>query len=259
MKVYIMTDLEGVSGVCTDEYMDRSLPYYQDSRRYLMGDVNAAIAGAFDGGATEVWVRDGHGAGGGNNFITELLDPRAEAEKTYFSDWFGTLDETFDVTFFVGAHAMAGTQNAFLDHTQSSRAIFEFSVNGREMGEQGQWALGCGKYDIPLVLVTGDEAAVAEANAFFPGCQTVAVKQAVCRNRARIYPVAKAQEQIRAAAAEAMRNADKVAPFKLDPPYVCEQVYFRTDMADGGESRGYERIGPRTCRKTIDDPRKCPM
>ncbi len=252
MKVYIMTDLEGVSGVCSDEYMDRSLPYYQDARRYLMGDLNAAVAGAFDGGAAEVWVRDGHF--NGNNFITDMLDPRAEHEKTFFAGWSGTLDETFDVSFFIGAHAMAGTRNAFLDHTQSSKSIFKFSINGRTMGELGQWGVGCGGYDIPVALVTGDEAAIIEANEFFPGCQTVAVKQAVCRNRARIYPVAKVQEQIRLAAAEAVRNADKVAPLKVDPPYVCEQTYYRTDIADTAEARGYERIGPRTCRKTVEKP-----
>jgi D-amino peptidase len=250
MKVYIMTDLEGVSGAACDQFMDRSLPWYRDACRFLMGDVNAAIAGAFDGGATEVWARDGHGTG--HNFIMDLLDPRAIHEQRYFGGWYGSLDESFDAAFFVGAHAMAGTQTAFLDHTQSSRAIFEFKVNGRPMGEQGQWGLGCGHFDIPVVLVTGDEAACAEAREFFPGCQTVAVKRAVCRNRASCYPVEKAQQQIRAAAAAALKNVAAVKPMKVDAPIVCEQTYYRTDMADGAERGGKERIGPRTVRKTVE-------
>ena len=157
MKIFIITDLEGISGIGThQQVMDTDL----ETRKLLMQDTNAAIRGAFDGGATEVYVEDGHGGGG--NFIMELLDPRAiyadEVEcKT------NAHQKSADAIMMIGAHAMAGTQNAFLDHTQSSIAWHDFTINGRKHGEVGQAAIFAGAFGIPMIMVSGDLAACAEA------------------------------------------------------------------------------------------------
>ena len=79
MKIYIITDMEGVSGICSDQQVQRDQAAYAEGQRLLIGDINAAVAGAFDGGATEVVVNDGHG--GGFNLILEQMDPRARYER----------------------------------------------------------------------------------------------------------------------------------------------------------------------------------
>lgn len=257
MKIYIMTDMEGLSGVADAEYMKRDGPYFRDACRYLMGDLNAAIAGAFDGGATEVYPRDGHHRG--NNFILDELDSRA-VHEVCVGNWYGRLDKTFAASFFIGAHAMSGARGAFMCHTQCPDRIFEFRVNGRAMGELGQWALGCGHYGVPLALVVGDEAACQEAQAFFPGVETVAVKQALGWSRAQCYPIAEVRAKIRAAAARAVCNLHKMKPFVLRKPLVCEQVYTRPEWADAAEiAAGYKRVDGRTCRKAARNQLDCVM
>lgn len=107
-KIYIMTDMEGISGVREPSQCDRNHLAWQSARRLLVGDVNAAISGAMDGGADEVLVSDGHG--GGFNFLLEEMDPRATYERPNGArDYLPGLDETFSGVFQIGAHAMAGT------------------------------------------------------------------------------------------------------------------------------------------------------
>jgi D-amino peptidase len=240
-----MTDLEGVSGVGHAEYMDKSKPFYQDARRYLMSDVNAAVAGAFDGGAKNVLVRDAHSSG--NNFIMDLLDSRA-APVVPKRSWFDGL-ENADASFFVGAHSMAGTYG-FLSHTQDSTRVFSYKVNGKPLGEIGQWALGCGHFGVPLLLVTGDEHACAEARALLPGIGTVAVKKAVGRNAAECLPVSACAEKIRLGAAAALKKPFAVKPLRVKKPLLCEQVYMRVDYADAA-AKNVERVDPCTCCKKV--------
>ncbi len=118
MKIYIHTDLEGISGIDSIDIMSREHERHRGARENLMLDVNAAVDGAIAGGADHVTVLDSHGGGG--NFILDMLDKRAENDTKPNKKWWGILDESYDATFFIGAHAMAGTMNGFLDHTQSS-------------------------------------------------------------------------------------------------------------------------------------------
>jgi len=249
MKVYIMTDMEGISGISHIDYIDPNGPFHQEARRYLMGDVNAAIAGCFDAGATEVVVRDGHFKG--VNFIMELLDPRAKHDMSTGA-WTGILDETFDATLIIGQHAMAGTLNGFLDHTMSSKSWWQYSINGKPYGELGMWATIAGHYDVPLVFVSGDEAACAEARELIPNIETVAVKRGVGRNRAECKPVLQAQKEIREGVARALKKIDQIKPHKITLPATVELIWYRSDMADDCV-RGhpdYQRVDARTVRKT---------
>jgi D-amino peptidase len=249
MKVYMMTDIEGVSGVRTIEEAQTGSAKYEAARKFLCSDVNAAVAGAFDGGATEVIVRDGHG--GGFNFLLELMDTRAWYTGPGSPVWCPGLDETVNAAFFIGAHAMAGTPSAFLEHTQSSASWLCYSVNGRAMGEQGQFGAICGSYGVPVVLVSGDEAACKEAADFFPGAETVAVKKAINRNSALCLHPEKAAELIRAAAQRAVKNAGHVKPFTVKFPAEVTLEYQRTDHADSTAAvRGVTRLNARTVKWT---------
>jgi len=248
-----MTDLEGVSCVGdTDDYYkmltDKTDAGYQFAVERLMLDLNAAVGGAFDGGAQRVLVIDGHGSG--VNFIKEKLDSRAE--QVSFTAEF--MKQT-NACMVVGLHAMAGTLNGYLDHTQSSMSWYNYYVNGRKHGEFGQWALFAGAFNIPVVMAAGDEAASAEARAFVPEIVTAVVKQGIGRHRARLVDSDEALRRIREAAKEGVQNVSRVKPYTLTYPLDIKLEFYRSDMADAAASRpGVERLDARTVRKVLPHP-----
>jgi len=228
MKIYMMTDLEGVSGVVEFE------PRQEDTidgnrrravmRRLLTGEVNAAIEGLFAGGATEVIVNDGHG--GGYTIDFESIDPRVTVIHGWKRPfWLPLLDGTCDATVLVGAHPKAGTPAGVLYHTQST-VIKRTTVNGVEIGEMGQQALIAGHYDVPMIFVSGDEAACREIRHLIPGIETVAVKKGLSRFCAVSIPPERAREMIRDGAQRAMKKINDIKPFKLQPPLVWrDEIY----------------------------------
>lgn len=255
MKIYIVTDMEGISGISREEQVNPASPHYGPARKLLCADVNAAIEGAFDGGATEVVVCDGHG--GGFNLILEEMDPRAKYERPGNAfNLLPSLDESFAGAFCVGYHAMAGTLNGFLDHTQSSASWLNYYLNGRRSGELAQVGAIVGTYELPMLLVTGDQAACDEAREFFGDIETVSVKQGIGRQNATCIHPEKARELIREGAKKAMGLAGKIPPFKLETPLTIRLEYYRSDMADATGSRpGTRRIDARTIERTVDDVR----
>ena len=252
-KIYIHTDLEGISGIDKGEMVkagDLNSDYVIER---LMTDVNAAIDGAFLGGADHVTVLDSHGGGG--NFDLTLLDKRAEADTKPNKKWWGILDSSYYGSFFIGAHAMAGTMHGFLDHTQSSATVYNYYVNGRKMGELGQWAMVCGHYNVPLIMMSGDTAAVSEAAQFFSGIETVAVKTGLSRTLARLVNNDEAVEKIRQAAKTAVEKSERPKPFKPLLPMEVKIEYLRADYCDYTEfisDFNIERLDARTARMISD-------
>lgn len=247
MKIYIHTDLEGISGINTMEMVSSGDPRHREAVENLMADLNAAVDGAFAGGAEHVTVLDSHGGGG--NFILDLLDERAENDIKPNKKWWGILDDSYDATFFIGAHAMAGTMNAFLDHTQSSRSWYNYYVNGRKVGELGQWAMVAGAFGVPMAMVSGDEAACVEARQFFNLVETAIVKRGLGRNRAELVEVGEARSRIREAAQRAISIIKDARPFVPTMPMEIILEFTRADYCDSAAARGAERIDARTVRK----------
>jgi len=255
MKIYIITDMEGISGICNEAQVKRDLPQYAEGQRLLAADVNAAIGGAFEGGATEVLVNDGHGDG--FNLLLAQMDARATYERPNSGgDFMPGLDDSFDGLFCVGYHAMAGTLNGFLDHTQSSASWFNYGVNGRRTGELGQCGLWAGSYGVPVLLVTGDRAACDEAHDFFGDIERVAVKQGIGRQYARCTHPEAARTSIRAAANRALNLVGKTRPYLVESPLTLRLEFYRSDMADAVALRpGTRRIDARTVERVVDNPR----
>lgn len=251
MKIYIGTDMEGVSGIHRVEYVERGSDRYEEGRRLLTGDVNAAVEGALAAGAKEIHVCDGHG--GGDHFLIEKIHPAAIVDHATGGRWWGELDESFDGLFWVGGHAMAGTPNAFLDHTQSSTSWYNYYLNGRKCGEIGQFACIAGHFGVPMLLVAGDRACCAEAADFFPGVTTVEVKYARARNTAVVMAPERAQQLIREGARKAIGLIGTVKPFVIEPPIEVKLELYRADYADGfAAHRGTERVDARCVRKVVD-------
>jgi D-amino peptidase len=218
VKVYIGTDLEGISGVTTfDQTRNSDGPLYQSARHLLMADINAAVQGCLDGGASYVCVMDGHGRP--LNVIPEEMHPGADFICGHGSEPTAELDATFACGMLVGYHAMAHTPEGVLCHTQSSRSDSRYWYNDREFGEIGQEAMVFGHFDIPIVLVTGDEAACREAREFLgENVVTVSVKKGHGRESCLMVPPARAHDLIRAGAKEAMSRVQLCRPFKMQLP-----------------------------------------
>jgi D-amino peptidase len=247
-KIYIHTDMEGCSGIGRGEMVDRDCIDFDYCVTRLMADVNAAVDGAILGGADHVSVLDSHG--GGNNFDLSLLDPRAEFDPKDNKKWWGMLDESYWGCFFIGAHAMAGTLHGFLDHTQDSLRIYNYSVNGRKFGELGQWAMVSGHFNVPMIMVSGDQCAANEAAQFFSGVETAVVKIGFSRMRAKLAPLPEAEDRIRRAAKKAVQIIERPPPFKPILPMEIKFDFTRADYCDGAVHNGsLERTDARSARK----------
>jgi D-amino peptidase len=177
LKIYIMTDMEGCAGILNhDDWVLPSGHFYDKGREILTGEVNAAIEGFLEGGADEILVVDGHGAGGINPLT---LHPAARlaagGPKPTFPFY---LDADFDGAACVGQHAKAGTPRSHITHTEWFSWI-DLTVNGRSIGEYGTIALCAMELKVPFFFAAGEEAFCREAKALTPGVETVSVKQGV--------------------------------------------------------------------------------
>jgi D-amino peptidase len=251
MNILIITDLEGISGIDSVEMVsDVGTPKHRFACERLMLDLNAAVEGAIDGGADNVYVVDGHGGGG--NFISEMLHPKAIQLKSALRNE-KMKNNKINAIMVIGAHAMAGTINGFYDHTQDSRAWYNYTVNGRKCGELAQTAIFAGAFDIPLIMVSGDEAACVEAKAFVSGVECALVKYGIGRNKARLVDLDKSLEEIKNSARNSMKLIDSIKPFKPLLPLNIELTLYRTDMCDKivEKCANCERIDARTVRKTV--------
>src|SRR5688500_9765578 len=177
LKIHIITDLEGaamVFGFHQTRGVDGS-PANAEPQRILTGEVNACIDGILDEDPkADVLVWDGHGGGAsvyGQMCDRARLRPHRGRPATY------GLDATFDAVFFVGQHAMAGTPNAPLAHTYSSKPIEHYKLNGEPVGEFGMRTYMAGTlFGVPVAFLSGDDKAVMEAQALVPELVGVATK-----------------------------------------------------------------------------------
>ena len=250
MRVFIMTDLEGISLVDSIDMMDQETEGYRFACERLIADTNAAIQGAIDAGADEIFVSDGHG--GGHNFPEGKLDSRATQVRNFSSDpsiWDGCV-----AYMEVGLHAKPGTINGFLDHVQNSRKWYNYYINGKTYGELAQGAAYCGAYGVPTVMVSGDEAACREASEMIDGIVCAVVKKGIGRNRAECLPSEEALKRIREAACEGVKKAALIKPFTISLPAELKLELYRTDYCEEilEANPALTRLDARTLMKTTD-------
>lgn len=256
MKVLMMTDLEGVAGVVsfTPQVFNTS-PYYNQAKQLLTGEINAAIEGALDAGASDILVIDGHGAGGvcyeNLHPVARLMHGRPLIPVCRWAEYF----TGFDVGMMIGQHAMAGLRAANMNHTQSADAIDWIKLNGQMIGEIAQFAMFIGSLDIPLIFLAGDDDACREAEQLIPNIVTASVKTGLGRNSAISCGVSEARRLIREGSTKAIAQHHKtpIAPSRPAGPFVLEKRFFHTDFADSVEASGYERVDGQTVRKRGDD------
>lgn len=231
LKVYISVDLEGIAGVVANDQTSPNGKDYGWARSMMMAETNAAIAGAFDAGATEVLVNDSHGPQ--TNLRPDELDRRAALITGQPKPMGMTqgLDSTFNAAIYIGYHANGSMANAVHGHTFSG-ALKHVRLNGREVGEYGLNGAVAGWYGVPVAFVSGDKAFVDEAKAFFPNVDALAVKEAIGYYAAKTMNPLDARDQIRAGVKAALMKRIARPPVKLTYPATLEIEIAELSWAD---------------------------
>lgn len=247
MKIYISADIEGISGIVHPEQTLLGGKEYQRGRMLMVKEVNAAVEGALDGKADEIVVCDAHA----NQFsiLPEELHPAAllvSGNNKPFSSMLEGIDESYDGVYFIGYHARAGVRSGVLNHTYFAKEVQTVALNGVEVGEIGINAALAGAYNVPVRLVTGDQAAVEEATALLGDIITVSAKvgcgrySAVCRHPEVV------RNQIRKSAREALTHSTEYAPYLLEKPVRLTLEFTDSAMADAAALMPHvERLGGR--------------
>jgi D-amino peptidase len=258
MKVYVSVDMEGVAGVSHPKPTSRGDAGYAGAVGLMVGEANAAIEGAFEGGATEVVVNDSHG--GMYNLRPAELDRRArvvQGQKAWSMIEGAGPDRGFGVALFIGYHARAGHPRGTIAHTYTGRPTAS-RLNGRLVGETGLNAVALGAWGVPVGLVSGDDALAEEVADWLPWAERVIVKDATGgSSAASLHPEA-ARELICDGAAKAVRRAKiagELRPLTVDRPVVVEVDYVNGVCADfAAVVPGAVRFGDRGVRYEADDP-----
>jgi D-amino peptidase len=216
-KIFIVTDMEGVGGVNNaDEQLLPGQRRYEETRRLLTGEVNAAVAGALEAGASDVVIWDGHDSS--RSLSIDEIHPRARLiqGRNTPADYY-LAEKLYDGVMFIGQHAMAQTKGGVLAHSQSF-SVQNIFLNGKPVGEIGQTAAIAGYFDIPVIMLSGDQAACDEMLALQPKAETVAVKRLLGKDSTLSLSHAEAKAQIQAAARRAVTRIHEFAPWKIEGP-----------------------------------------
>lgn len=244
-KVYISVDMEGISGISGDDQLSSGGAEYGRSRKLMAEDANAAIRGAIEAGATDVLVNDSHG--GQRNILPEDLHPAARLISHSFKRYgmMEGLDETFDAVIFIGYHAKAETPGGLFAHTGTG-VVRDLQINGRSVGEGGMNTALARWYGVPVVLVTGDDVAVAQVREVATEARGVVVKRAINVRASELKPLVSARQEIQIAAREGVAGARKRPP-ERGGPYQVQMRFRNTLIPEVGEAfPALERPAPDT-------------
>ena len=252
-KLFISIDLEGCTGVVTEDQTEPGRPAWEGARRLMQADLEAVIGGCRAGGAGEIVVCDAHD--GGANLSAADLPPAVRLVRGSPPPlgMMAGIDESFDAALFVGYHARAGTTGAVLDHTYTYRV---FRVRVDDMTEAGEFALNAalaGCFGVPVVFVSGDEAAVAEARELLPDVAGVAVKTGSARTNAHLLSPERTRALLADGARRALAAVPRPAALAWDERSL-RVVFTRSDFAEAAAvCPGVERVDARTIR--LESPR----
>ncbi len=259
MRVFLSVDMEGITGVCHQDHLLAGGQDYEQARRWLTGDVNAAIDGAVAGGAEEVVVADGH-ATMRNVLLDELHETArlvcgpAQARNRPLGQVTGIEEGAYEAAMLIGYHSRAGTPGGLLAHTWVGRLVHEIRIQGRAAGEALLNAYILGHYGVPVVLATGADEFVAEVRADLgEDLACVEVKKTLGPSACLSLTPKKAQALIREASKRAVAGRASRKPLVADPPVVIEVHFHAVAMQERAMELGGEPIDTRGIRYTGPD------
>lgn len=242
--VFIISDAEGVAGICRQDQTD---PKSSELRTLLTGEINAAVEGFYAGGADEVIVWDGHD---GNQTLSALtIHPRARLLMGYPGVLL-TLDQHYAAIAFVGQHARANSKGGVLAHSYSSLGIETMLVNGKQVGEIETRAALAGAFGTPVIFLSGDQAAADDLHAIVPDAELAVVKQGFADYSCLSLSAPAAQARIRDGARAAMQRIGEIKPYRIEGP-VTFQIEYTARNVPGPDAKyrpGVDVVDARTLR-----------
>ena len=248
-KIYISADMEGLAGAVTMDQLGPGGFEYEKFRKIYTAEVNAAIDAAFKSGATEILVSDSHGNGEG--LLVDALNQRVQLVRSWPRP-FGMMqgiDDTFDGVFFIGYHASATSSEGIRAHTMSSAHLTAVKLNGVSMSEASFNAAIAGHFDVPILMISGDNAATSEAASLIGDIEEAVVKWAYGFHSGRTLLPTAAKAVIADKAEKAMAKIGKIKPYKLKGPIELDITF---QSYQPSEVLAYlpivERVGARTVR-----------
>ncbi len=257
LKIFISADMEGVVGAVTAEQLRPGGFEYERFRGFMTAEVNAAIDAAREAGATQFVVADSHG--NGQNLLIERLPDDVTVVRSSPREFrmMGGIDDTFDGVIFLGYHASTANMDGVRAHTFSSANITGLTLNGIEMSEGSMNAAIAGHFGVPVIMVSGDDVAVAENQAVIGDIEGAVVKWALGFHSAESLTPEAAYEVIRTRTAAAINRIDDFEPYVLETPIVLElslKHYQPVELL--GYLPNVERIDSHTIRYTGEDIRE---
>ena len=249
--VFLITDAEGVAGVCRQDQTD---PKDAEMRQLLTGEINAAVTGLLNNPSKvdEVIVWDGHD--GSQSLSALTIHPRA---KLIIGD-LGvtmTLERGYTAIGFVGQHARANRKGGIMAHSYSSLGIQTMLMNGKPVGEIETRAALAGAFNVPVIFLSGDQAAADDLRAVVPDAEVAVVKEGFSNYACQTLSAEAARDLITQGATSALGKIGQIKPYKVDGP-VTIQIEYTTRNALGADAHlrpGAEVIDARTIRYSGKD------
>jgi D-amino peptidase len=218
MKIYISADMEGVVGVVTNEQLGPQGFEYQRFREFMTQEVNAAIEAAFAAGATEIVVSDSHG--NGQNLLIEKLPRNVLLVRSWPRPlmMMQGIDETFAGAIFIGYHSGTTNPQGVRAHTISSARLADVQLQGVSVSEAGLNAAIAGHFNVPVIMVSGDDVVVKETTALLGDVEGAVVKWASGFHSAQTLMPKASYQLIREKVKKAISRIKQFKPYKLKAP-----------------------------------------
>jgi len=225
LKVYISADMEGVAGVVGRDQLGPQGFEYGQFREFMTAEVNAAIEAARGVGATGIIVSDSHG--NGLNLLLDALPQDIEIVRSWPRPlgMMEGIDETFGAAIFIGYHAGVGNIDGIAAHTVSGSAFLSVKINGIEITEGGMNALIAGHFGVPVVMISGDEAAVREVSDMLGPIEGAVVKWHYSHTSGRSLMPEAARSLIKEKVQAGLRRRQELEPFRIDGPLTLDLTY----------------------------------
>jgi D-amino peptidase len=225
LKVYISVDMEGIAGVVTGDQLGPTGFEYGRAREFMTQEALAAIAAAREAGATEILVSDSHG-NGQNLLIDQFPDDvriiRAWPRPLMMMEG---IDSTFAAAIFIGYHSGTTNPVGVRAHTMSSANLAGVSLNGVAVPEAGINAAIAGRFGVPVVFISGDDAAVDETRRLLGDVEGAVVKRAISFHSAATMTPKAAQQLIRERVKAALARRASFKPYVVRTPVTLDVVF----------------------------------
>lgn len=218
MKIYISADMEGVVGVVSGDQLSPGGFEYERFRGFMTAEVNAAIEAAFEAGATEIVVSDSHG--NAQNLLIEKLPKNILLVRGFPRPlvMMQGIDETFDGAIYIGYHASTTNPKGVRAHTMSSARLADVRLNDISLTEGGFNAAIAGHFNVPIIMVSGDDAAVEEVSALLGDIEGAVVKWNYGFHSAKTMMPEPAYALIREKVKKAIGRIKDFKPYKVKTP-----------------------------------------